>query len=585
MLIEYGMITNDQLIKALRRQKRNGGRLGRNLIELGYIKEDQLVQILSKIYDVPALSLSQFTIEPEVLNLIPRDLIEKYQVFPVDFLKETLTVAMVDPSNVKAVDDLAFHTGYKISAIVVPESSFTRTWEEIFNTGGKITVTNTGQVDLEELEEKGDAALVDEDGESQVAPIGDEEDKYDRELASRHHGINAAAFVAQIIQKALHERASDIHFEFFEDEFRIRFRIDGVLHRMGDIPEKVKNTLVSRIKIMAKLDISETRMPQDGHMKVKFRNRVIDFRVSILPTMFGEKVVLRILESGALSMNLKDLGFDQGPLEVFKENVKRPEGLFLITGPSGCGKTTTLYSVLAQLNSEDRNIVTCEDPIELNIEGINQTQVNRKVGYDFAGAFRSFLRQNANMIMIGEIRDKETGMEAIRSALAGYYVMITIHTNDAPGALTRRVNVGLPPYLVGASVKLVASQMLLRKLCERCKEPVEIEEKVLIDSGMDPLDIPGARLFRPVGCPACKRTGYYGRIGLFEVLIVDNDIRQAVLENLPTEVIRSKARLHGMATLRESGLVKMRAGITSLEEVLRVTYKDPELAADVAVDV
>lgn len=594
ILINANIISEEQLKQALNLQKKEGGRLGTNLIKLGFITEEKLVTFLSKQYGVPSVNLSDHKIDPSLIKLIPYEIAKKYLIIPIARVGATLTIAMADPSNVFAIDDVKFMTGYNVEVVVSSESSIINAINTHYSKGedsltapkhdshiiqakdytlsekepedsSTITIDEVPTVDVEEFEKIVGSALetidvVEEREESEIikeveAPI--------------------IKLVNGIFINAIKAGASDIHIEPYENSLRVRYRVDGVMHTIMSLPTKIKNALTSRIKIMSKLDIAERRLPQDGRIKLKLgRNREIDFRVSTLPTLFGEKTVLRILDKSNLQIDLTKLGFEKKQLDDFMDAIEKPYGMVLVTGPTGSGKTTTLYSALNHLNKPGINIMTVEDPVEYNFMGINQVQVREEIGLTFASALRSFLRQDPDIIMVGEIRDFETAEIAVKAALTGHLVLSTLHTNDAPSTVSRLLNMGIEPFLVSSSVILILAQRLARKICSQCKEEVKLSPHALIKVGFSEEEANSIRCYRGKGCSACNNTGYKGRIALYEVMPISDEIRELILEGASANEIKKTAIRLGMKTLRMSGLTKVKEGITSIEEVLRVTFGD-----------
>jgi type IV pilus assembly protein PilB len=593
ILINSNIISEEQLKQALNLQKKEGGRLGTNLVKLGYITEEKLVTFLSKQYGVPAINLSDHKIDPSVIKLIPYEMARKYLIIPVARVGATLTIAMADPSNVFAIDDVKFMTGYNVEVVVSSESSIINAINTFYSRSGDGLVTASKSSQMIQAK---DYTLSEEETEN--SPISIEEgpsidiEEFDKIVGSALDTIDVVEdredteiikeveapivkLVNGIFINAIKAGASDIHIEPYENSLRVRYRIDGVMHTTMSLPTKIKNALTSRIKIMSKLDIAERRLPQDGRIKLKLgRNREIDFRVSTLPTLFGEKTVLRILDKSNLQIDLTKLGFERKQLDDFMEAIEKPYGMVLVTGPTGSGKTTTLYSALNHLNKPGTNIMTAEDPVEYNFMGINQVQVKEEIGLTFAAALRSFLRQDPDIIMVGEIRDFETAEIAVKAALTGHLVLSTLHTNDAPSTVSRLLNMGIEPFLVSSSVILILAQRLARKICPQCKEEEKISPQALIKIGFSEEEANSIKCYRGKGCSACNNTGYKGRIALYEVMPISDEIRELILEGASANEIKKTAIRLGMKTLRMSGLTKVKEGITSIEEVLRVTFGD-----------
>ncbi len=557
LLVRENMISLSQLQEAQELQKRTGGRVGYHLTKLGYIGEQELTQFLSERYGVPAIELDEFEIDEDVIMLIPREVAEKHMLIPINRAGNSLIVAMSDPSNIFAIDDIKFLTGYNIEVVVASEEAIRKAIERYYEKG--ISYDDV----LEEFDEE-DIEVVEEDSTMDLA-----------ELARSSEQAPVVKLVNLILLDAIKKNASDIHVEPYEKYMRVRYRIDGVLYEVMNPPLKLKNAITSRFKIMSSMDIAERRLPQDGRIKLKVgKDKEMDFRVNCLPTLFGEKVVLRLLDRSNLQLDMTRLGFEPEPLKQFKEAIHRPYGMVLVTGPTGSGKTTTLYSALSELNKTTDNISTAEDPVEYYLPGINQVQMNESIGLNFATALRAFLRQDPDIIMVGEIRDFETAEIAVKAALTGHMVLSTLHTNDAPSTITRLLNMGIEPFLVTASVNLVLAQRLARRICEECKEEVPVSPQALIDLGMDPETAKSAKVYRGMGCRACNDTGYKGRVALYEVLPLTDELKEYVLQGYSaTELKREGIRL-GMKTLRQAGLTKVLEGVTTMEEVSRVTAPD-----------
>jgi len=559
LLVSKGLITTRQLDDALQEQKISGNKLGSSLVKLGFISEKQLVSFLSKHYGVPAVDLSEVEVDPEAIKLIPADVVYKYQVLPIKRVGGTLRVAMSDPSNILAIDDIKFLTSCHVEVFVSTESAIKVAIDRHYDPSSTISEIMMGSISEEEkmelLEEADDVDVNELQQASEDAPV--------------------VRLVNMILNEAIMRRASDIHLEPYEKIFRVRLRLDGVLNDFMKPPMKMKNAIISRVKIMAKLNIAERRLPQDGRIKMKLgRDKEMDFRVSVMPTLFGEKVVLRLLDKSNLQLDMTKLGFEETPLTFFKDAIHKPFGMVLVTGPTGSGKTTTLYSALAELNQITENISTAEDPVEFNLMGINQVQMHEEIGLNFATALRSFLRQDPDIIMVGEIRDFETAEIAIKAALTGHLVLSTLHTNDAPSTINRLLNMGIEPFLVASSVNLIAAQRLARLNCENCKTPIQVSPQMLVNLGVAPDDIQGFICYKGVGCSQCNNTGYKGRLALYEVMPVREEIRELILQGASATEIKKEAIRLGMKTLRQTALTKLREGITTVEEVLKATVED-----------
>ncbi len=585
ILIREKNLTPAQLREALEYQRLNGGRLGYTLVKLGMVGEEEVVAALSRQYGVPAVNLASLEIDEEVLRLIPREVAQRYCVLPISRVGTTLTLAMADPANVYAIDDIKFVTGFNIEPVVASEVGLMRLIEQYYgNVRGLELADQTktvplGQNGRSQVTELIGAEYAEELGlEDSSLEVLEEQEEIDLESIERSsEEAPVVRLVNVILVEALKRGASDIHIEPYEKEFRIRFRIDGVLYNIMNPPLKLKDALTSRIKIMSKLDISEKRLPQDGRIKIKVklegRSRELDFRVSSLPTLFGEKVVLRLLDKEKLMLDMTKLGFEPQSLEKFRRNIAKPYGMVLVTGPTGSGKTNTLYSALQSLNTPETNIMTAEDPVEFNLPGINQVQIKDQIGLNFAAALRSFLRQDPNIILVGEIRDFETAEIAIKAALTGHLVLSTLHTNDAPSTVSRLMNMGIEPFLVATSVNLIQAQRLIRRICQDCKEEAPTPVPALVDLGFSPEEARTIKTYRGRGCQNCNGTGYKGRIGLYEVMEITDELRELILVGASALELRKKAIEEGMITLRSSGLEKLRQGITTIDEVVRETVR------------
>ncbi len=575
LLVKEGIITPSQLEEALEYQRLHGGRLGSILIKLGFATEDQVTSVLSRQYGYPYINLSKFELSPKVKEWVPAEIARKYMLVPVDRAGATLTVAMADPTNLYAIEELKFITGLNIQPAVASESSIIEAIEKLYGSEHEIEVKE----EMENIMGESIDELADLDLEGEDLEMVEEEEEADvRTLSREAEEKPVVRLVNLILREAINRGASDIHIEPYEKELRVRYRIDGVLHPVMTPPLRMKDGIVSRIKILSHLNIAEKRLPQDGRIKMKVRTdegrkKEVDMRVSILPTIFGEKVVIRILDRDQLRLDLTQLGFEPESLEKFQKAIKRPWGMILVTGPTGSGKTNTLYSALSTLNTPEVNIMTAEDPVEFNLYGINQVHIREDIGLSFASALRAFLRQDPNIILVGEIRDFETAEIAIKAALTGHLVLSTLHTNDAASAVTRLINMGIEPFLVATSVVAIVAQRLVRRLCSKCKEPADVPPQVLIELGFTPEEAKTVTVYKPVGCKHCNNTGYKGRIGLFEVLEVTEEIQELILSGASSAEIRRKAIEEGMITLRRSGLEKIKQGITSIEEVVRETVK------------
>jgi type IV pilus assembly protein PilB len=563
LLVREKVITPEQLDQATKLQKESHSRLASALVKLGFLSDEDVTNFLSRQYGVPAINLSYFEIDPAVVKLIPFETAKRYQILPLSRVGASLTIAMVDPTNVFAMDDIKFMTGFNIEPVVASESSILAGIDKAYGTSKE-----------EELEQV--MQSMNDAGESTDIEVQNEEQEL--ELQALEKAADEAPIVKLVnlvLTDAVKRGASDIHMEPYEKEFRVRFRIDGVLQLIMNPPLKLKDAITSRLKIMAKLDISEKRLPQDGRIMLKMqiggKKKQLDFRVSTLPTLWGEKIVLRLLDKENLRLDMTKLGFEPESLAKFEKAILKPYGMVLVTGPTGSGKTNTLYSSISQLNQPDTNIMTAEDPVEFQLGGVNQVQMKEQIGLNFATALRAFLRQDPNIILVGEIRDFETAEIAIKAALTGHLVLSTLHTNGAPETITRLMNMGIEPFLVATSVHLICAQRLVRRICKDCAEPVDVPPQALIDEGYTPEESKTVQIMKGKGCATCNKTGYKGRTGLYEVMEVDDEIRELVLVGASAVELKKKAIERGMITLRRSGLIKVAAGWTTLEEVARET--------------
>jgi type IV pilus assembly protein PilB len=591
ILVRENLISPQHLREALDYQREHGGRLGYNLVKLGLVSDDMITAVLSRQYGIPSVNLDLFQIDEHVLQLIPQEVAQKYSVLPLSRVGASLTLAMVDPTNVFAMDDIKFMTGLNVEPVVVAEASIQQAIAKYYGTSREIELASIAVDDavFEGVSAKSsngggithadlvslDTLDFDTDRTEDVEVLEDNEEIDLTTLSQLSEDAPVVRLVNVLLVDALRRGASDIHIEPYEKELRIRFRFDGVLYDVMRPPLKMRDALISRVKIMSKLDISEKRLPQDGRIKVKVkvdaRSRELDFRVSTLPTLFGEKVVLRLLDKENLMLDMTKLGFEPESLVKFQRNISKPYGMVLVTGPTGSGKTNTLYSALQSLNTVQTNIMTAEDPVEFNLMGINQVQMKEQIGLNFAAALRSFLRQDPNIILVGEVRDFETAEIAIKAALTGHLVLSTLHTNDAPSTISRLMNMGIEPFLVATSVNLIQAQRLIRRVCKDCKREHQTPPEALMEVGFSADEAKTLKTFKGKGCSTCNNTGYKGRIGLYEVMEVNDEIRELILIGASALELRKKAIEDGMITLRESGLHKIRAGLTTLEEVVRET--------------
>jgi type IV pilus assembly protein PilB len=558
LLVQKDLLTPDQLRRAKDEAGATGTRLGFQITKLGYIEENTLAEFMSMEYGVPSINLDEFDIDPEVVRLIPEDVAVKHTILPVNRAGSTLIIATADPSNIFALDDVKFLTGYNVEPVVAPEEAIRRAVDRYYDSSSSLA----------------DVMSDFEDEEFEVVTEGESLDVAELERATEDAPV--VKLVNLVLTDAIKKYASDIHVEPYEKLFRVRYRIDGVLYEVMKPPKKLKNALTSRIKIMANLDIAERRLPQDGRIKLKMgKDREMDYRVSVLPTLFGEKIVLRILDKSSLQLDMTKLGFEEEQLRGFKDAIYRPYGMVLVTGPTGSGKTTSLYSALSELNQTTTNISTAEDPVEFNLPGINQVHMHEEIGLNFAAALRAFLRQDPDIIMVGEIRDFETAEIAVKAALTGHLVLSTLHTNDAPSTINRLLNMGIEPFLVASSVNAIVAQRLARRICEECaEEDPEVAPEALEEAGMTPEE---ARACEPRvgrGCASCAETGYRGRVALYEVMLVSETLKGFVLNGASATEIKQEAIREGMTTLRRSALNKVAAGITTLKEIYRVSSAD-----------
>jgi type IV pilus assembly protein PilB len=557
LLVRGGIVSRDQLTQAQEKERDHGSSVIRELVRLGFTTEDTLTEFLAKQFSIEKVDLNPAEIEESVFSLVPPQLVQKHQLVPVKLLGSTLTVAMADPTDLVAINEVKFITGYGVRVVLAPPSSIKKTLDHRF-----------GGVSYDEVLKKFG------DGEMEVIHETDEVNLQELQQATMEAPV--VTLVNAILADAAKRRASDIHIEPYEKIFRVRFRVDGVLQEIMSPPLRLKNPLVSRLKVMAGLDIAERRLTQDGRIKLKMGlSGELDIRVSVLPTLFGEKVVMRLLDKSNLQLDMSKLGFDPPTLKDFLEAIHKPFGMILITGPTGSGKSTTLYSALSELNKPDVNISTAEDPVEYNLVGINQVQVREQIGLTFAAALRSFLRQDPDIIMVGEIRDLETAQIAVKAALTGHLVLSTLHTNDAPSTVDRLINMGVETFLLISSINLIAAQRLVRRICERCKEAVEVSPEILINLGLDPADVgAGIPIFHGRGCGNCNGTGYRGRLAIYEVMVMHEALKELILRSASVVELKREAVKLGMSTLRMSALQKVREGLTTIEETVRVTDTD-----------
>ena len=558
LLVKENLLSADQLAKAREDARTKGGRLGAQITELGYLDENELTDFVAKQYGVPSIDLDEFEIDQAVIQLIPEEVAVKHTVIPVNRAGSTLILATSDPSNIFALDDIKFLTGYSIQAVVASEEAIKRGIEKYYDQS----------LALEEVMgdfDDSDIDLVHEDDDFDVS-----------EAAKASEDAPVVKLVNLVLTDAVKKMASDIHVEPYEKSFRVRYRIDGVLYEVMKPPMKLKNAITSRIKIMAEMDIAERRLPQDGRIKLKIgRGKEMDFRVSCLPTLFGEKIVMRLLDKSTLQLDMTKLGFEEDLLALFKDAIYQPYGMVLVTGPTGSGKTTTLYSALSELNRTSENVSTAEDPVEFNLPGINQVQMHEEIGLNFAATLRSFLRQDPDIIMVGEIRDFETAEIAVKAALTGHMVLSTLHTNDAPSTVNRLLNMGIEPFLVASSVNCIVAQRLARRICQECKEPdTDVTAEALVKAGMAEDRAKNVASLHGNGCRSCSDTGFKGRVALYEVMPLKEELKEFVLNGASSLELKREAIRLGMQTLRQSALNKLSEGVTTLSEVLRVSAAD-----------
>lgn len=570
LLLREKLITAEQLKDALGYEKKNKVSTSSALVALGYISEEEMAQALSRQMGYPYIDLGQFEVYPDVINLIPADIAKKNMIMPIHRIRSFLTMAMVDPTDLDIIENVRFRTSLSIQPVIASESGITDAINKYYGSSDALKVKEI----IDEIEQA-------EDGSVNV--IEETEEEYSiEELVHSTEEAPVITLVNTIFVDAIKKGASDVHFEAYEKSFRVRYRIDGILHEMMDLAMKFKNPVISRVKILSNLDIAEKRLPQDGRLKMRVKlgedqRKEVDMRISSVPTMFGEKIVSRILDKGNLQLDLSKLGFEKETLDIFQKAIKRPWGIILVTGPTGSGKTNTLYSAISNLNSQEKNIMTAEDPVEFYMAGINQVHIREEIGLNFSSALRSFLRQDPDIMLIGEMRDYETVDIAIKAALTGHLVFSTVHTNDAASTIVRLINMNVEPFLIADSLALVVAQRLIRRLCKKCKEEQKLSPEALVDIGFTPEEAKEVKVFKAAGCGRCNDTGYKGRVGLFEVMEMDDELKTLILAKaLPAE-IKKEAMGKGMLSLRGSGLCKIKEGVTTIEEVLRETIRDSEV--------
>lgn len=558
LLVKENLISASQLIKAQEEARKGQGRLSASLTKLGFIQEADLTSFLSKQYGVPSVDLNSFEVQPEVIQLIPRDVATRHSILPVNKVGASLIIAMSDPSNIFAVDDIKFLTGYSVEVVVASENAIREAIEKYYQNESVMMSDVLAGFDEEDIE-----VISSEDAADAL------------NMASASEDAPVVKLVNLVLMEAIKKGASDIHIEPYEKELRVRYRIDGVLQEQMKPPIKLRNAIASRIKIMASLDIAERRLPQDGRIKMKYgKGEDMEYRVSVLPTLFGEKIVLRLLDKSNLQLDMTKLGFEKKQLNDFQHSIHQPFGMVLVTGPTGSGKTTTLYSALAELNKVSENISTAEDPVEFSLSGINQVQMHEEIGLNFAASLRSFLRQDPDIIMVGEVRDFETAEIAIKAALTGHLVLSTLHTNDAPSTVSRLLNMGIEPFLVASALNSILAQRLARRVCKDCKTEDKISVQALLDIGVNPDMASEMKVFHGKGCASCNGTGYKGRVALYEVMLMKDELKEFVLNGASTAELKREAIRMGMQTLRQSAILKIAEGVTTIEETLRVTASD-----------
>jgi len=573
LLVREKVINKDQLKTAFDYEKKNKVSIGSALVTLGHVSEEEMAQALSRQLGYPYIDLSQFEVYPDVINLIPVDIAKKHMIMPIHRIRSFLTMAMVDPTDLDVIENVRFRTSLSIQPVIASESGINDAINKYY-----------GSTDSDRVKEIIDEIAHADDGAVDV--IEEEGEEYSmEELVHSTEEAPVITLVNTIFMDAIRKGASDVHFEPYERSFRVRYRIDGILHEMMDLAMKFKNPVLSRVKILATMDIAEKRLPQDGRIKMRVKwgennRKEVDMRVSCIPTIFGEKIVSRILDREMLQLDLTKLGFERESLDVFEKAIVRPWGIILVTGPTGSGKTNTLYSAISNLNAKEKNIMTAEDPVEFYMPGINQVNIKDEIGLNFATSLRSFLRQDPDIMLVGEMRDYETVDIAIKAALTGHLVFSTVHTNDAAGTIMRLVNMDVEPFLIADSLALIVAQRLVRRLCKKCREEQKLAPEALVDIGFSPEEAGKVKAFKTKGCSACNDTGYKGRTGLFEVMEINDAIRDVILKKGQPREIKAIAMEQGMVTLRKSGLIKIKEGITSVEEVLRETVKDAETKND-----
>jgi len=571
LLMREKLLTEEQLSSALDFQEKNGVPIGSAITALGYISEGEMAQALSRQLGYPYVDLDQFEVYPDVVKLIPPEIVQKYMIMPIHRIRSFLTLAMVDPTDLAALEDVKFRTGLSIQPVIASESSIKNAINKHYGSSYSMRLKEQ----LEEIELAEDTSVrVLEELEAEADEEVDEE-----EYAVSEEEAPVISLVNSVLIEAIKKNASDVHLEPYEKTLRVRYRVDGMLSEVMNISKKFRSAVQSRVKIMSNMDIAEKRLPQDGRMKMNIKTddgdkKKVDMRVSSVPTIFGEKIVVRILDQEMLKLDLTELGFEKQPLKIFKKAIESPWGIILVTGPTGSGKTNTLYSAITNMNSMERNIMTAEDPVEFHFPGINQVNIKEEIGLNFPNTLRSFLRQDPDIMLVGEMRDYETADIAIKAALTGHLVLSTLHTNDAASSVNRLVNMNVEPFLIANSIILVVAQRLVRRLCKKCRVKHEVPTKSLVDIGFAEEEAKGVTIWKPKGCTQCNNTGYRGRIALFEVMEVTDKQRELILGKASAAKIKKESIDHGMLTLRRSGLMKIKDGVTSIEEVLGATMQD-----------
>ncbi|MDH4230266.1 MAG: type IV-A pilus assembly ATPase PilB [Nitrospirota bacterium] len=554
-LIEGALITEEQHKQVLAAMEREEGRYFPTLLKLNLCTEEKLMQFLSQYFRLPFVDLKKIKVDPQVIKQIPMEVVKKYRTVPVKRVGNRLTVAMEDPTDVFAIDDIKFMTGYEIEPVLASPLAIGEAMDTYYDSANQFEEVMKGIDENDDVETVDEMNMEDDGGNTaEDAPV--------------------VKLVNLILAEAIKRGASDIHIEAYEKKFRVRYRVDGTLYEIMNPPMRMRPALTSRLKIMSNLDISERRIPQDGRIKLKLKDREVDLRVSTLPCLFGEKIVMRILDKGNLTLDISKLGFPEKGYQDFLRAITSPFGMVLVTGPTGSGKTTTLYSALHHVNDTETNIMTAEDPVEYNLFGVNQVHVKEDVGLSFPAALRSFLRQDPDIIMVGEIRDGETAEIAIKAALTGHLVLSTLHTNDAPATIARLLNMGVEPFMVGSSVIMVLAQRLARRICKECKEPMALDKAALVKVGLTPQAAEKVTVYHGKGCPNCNNTGYKGRVALYEIMLIDDAIREQIYKGANTDQLKKVAIARGMETLRMNGIRRMIEGITTLDEVYATTMGD-----------